>query len=170
MKNNKDNEVIIGGPNDRWPKRSFRNGFERMGAYFPDDYGPSPSLKGFLANMGHRDYYPMPKEFPDRPLIKGHKREILEARLVSLWEALNVENRLDVMDGILTKIQPIWRARAIFFLPLTPEEKDVLQGRWCRDTDPKFPKSKTTFHIDKNHKFNEMLGISFVKGRIIWCG
>ena len=162
-------DPVIGEPNDRWPKRLFRNGFERMGIYFPDTIYPSSSLTEFLRDVDHMESRPFPPEFPDRPLITGHQRDLLDARLRSLWDALGEENRLPVMNRILAKIQPIWRARAILFLPLTPEERDSLRGRWCRDTDRRFPSPKgDNFRVPyKYEEVDRMMGRHHVKGQYV---
>ena len=141
----------IGNPNDRWPKRVFRHGFERTGTWFsfvdenwviPEGCFPT-KVEEFLGWIGFQDCSPFPEKYPDRPMISGRQRVILETRLRRLWDALSDPDRLSALDKILVQIQPVWRARAIWLLPVTADEKSTLQGRWCRDTDPRFPKPET---------------------------
>ncbi len=166
----------IGSPNDRWPKRVFRHGFERTGTWFSfaDENGVIPfeglptKVEGFLAWIGLKDCSPAP-DYPDRPMISGRRKILLETRLRRLWDALTEPNRLDALDKVLAQIQPVWRARAIGLLPITPDEKSTLQGRWCRDTDPRFPKPKTSQYRVKSRyeRIDDMFGMHYVKGRYV---
>ena len=158
-----DDTKDIGAPNDRWRPRRTLTGYERCGVWFPEGFELPENLDWFLRLIGHSDPSPFPTEYPDRPEIYGKKRALLDARLRRLWALLEAPDRLVAMTPVLRQIQPVWRARAITFLPVTEDERVTLRGRWCRDSDPAFPKPKT---VEPRTPERYLGPYRFVKGRL----